>query len=143
MAPIKLGVDWNAKKIQDLIEDIKVNLKIDNNRIYLTGLSMGGRGTFIVASKLPKTFAAIMPLSPHHQPYSYLPLSEKVSHLPIFLHHSKNDKTSKFSMAESMYNKLSINNDNIRFDIGNSGHSGWSKIYENEKNITWFLSWKK
>ena len=142
-APIKLGVDWSAKKIQDLVEDIKVNLKIDNNRIYLTGLSMGGRGTFIVASKLPKTFAAIMPLSPHHQPYSYLPLSEKVSHLPTFLHHSKNDKTSKFSMAETMYNKLLANNDNIRFDIGNSGHSGWSKIYNNEKIMTWFLSWKK
>ena len=143
VAPIKLGVDWSAKKIQDLIEDIKANLKIDINRIYLTGLSMGGRGTFIVASKLPKTFAAIMPLSPHHQPYSYLPLSEKVSHLPTFLHHSKNDKTSKFSMAESMYNKLLVNNDNVRFDIGSSGHSGWSKIYNNEKIITWFLSWKK
>ena len=58
--------------------DIKSNLKIDENRIYLTGLSMGGRGTFIVAAGLPQIFAAIMPLSPHHGPFSYVPLAEKV-----------------------------------------------------------------
>ena len=67
-APTKLGIDWSPKKIQDLVEDIRVNIKINDNRIYLTGLSMGGRGTFIVASKLPNLFAAIMPLSPHHRP---------------------------------------------------------------------------
>ena len=142
-APLKLGIDWSAKKIQDLIEDVKSNLKIDNKRIYLTGLSMGGRGTFIVASKLPEIFAAIMPLSPHHQPYSYLSLSEKISHLPTFLHHSRNDKTSKFSMAESMFNKLLESNDNLKFDIGSSGHSGWNNIYSNEKIMNWFLSWEK
>ena len=142
-APLKLGIDWSAKKIQDLIEDVKSNLKIDNKRIYLTGLSMGGRGTFIVASKLPEIFAAIMPLSPHDQPYSYLSLSEKISHLPTFLHHSRNDKTSKFSMAESMFNKLLESNDNLKFDIGSSGHSGWNNIYSNEKIMNWFLSWEK
>ena len=58
------------EKISDLILDVSSNLKIDENRIYLTGLSMGGRGTFIVASELSDTFAAIMPFSPHHTPYS-------------------------------------------------------------------------
>ena len=127
----------------DFLEDIKSNLKIDLDRIYLTGLSMGGRGTFIVASQLPNIFAAIMPLSPHHTPYSYLPLVEKVSHLPTFLHHSTNDSTSKFSVAQNMFNKLKKINKNIVFDIGNSGHSGWNKIYRNPKNIEWLLSWKK
>ena len=87
-APFKLGIDWSPKRILDVIEDIKSNLKIDVNRIYLTGLSMGGRGTFIVAAELPELFAAIMPLSPHHTPYSYLSLSNKISHIPTFLHHS-------------------------------------------------------
>jgi predicted peptidase len=118
-------------------------LNIDANRIYLTGLSMGGRGTFIVAAELSNTFAAIMPLSPHHTPYSYLSLAEKVSHLPTFLHHSTNDKTSKFSVAEDMFSKLSKINDNVVFDIGNFGHSGWNKIYSNPKHIEWLLSWRK
>ena len=142
-SPIKLGIDWSAKKIQDMLEDIKSNLKIDLDRIYLTGLSMGGRGTFIVASELPDIFAAIMPLSPHHTPYSYLPLADKVSHIPTFLHHSTNDGTSKFSVAKDMFEKLKKINENLVFDIGNSGHSGWNKIYGNPKNIEWLMSWKK
>ena len=142
-SPIKLGYDWSPKKIQDMLEDIKLNLKIDLDRIYLTGLSMGGRGTFIVASELTDTFAAIMPLSPHHTPYSYLPLANKVSHIPTFLHHSTNDRTSKFSVANDMFEKLKKINKNIVFDIGNSGHYGWNKIYGNPKNIEWLMSWKK
>ena len=142
-SPIKLGIDWSPKKIQDVIADIESQLKIDKKRIYLTGLSMGGRGTFIVAAELPDLFAAIMPLSPHHTPYSYLNLASKVSHLPIFLHHSTNDKTSKFSVAEKMSEELKKLNANVVFDIGEFGHSGWNKIYKNPENINWLLSWKK
>ena len=142
-SPIKLGIDWSPKKIQDVISDIESQIKIDKKRIYLTGLSMGGRGTFIVAAELPDLFAAIMPLSPHHTPYSYLNLSSKVSHLPIFLHHSTNDKTSKFSVAEKMSEELKKLNANMVFDVGEFGHSGWNKIYKNPENINWLLSWKK
>ena len=142
-SPIKLGIDWSPKKIQDVIADIESQLKIDKKRIYLTGLSMGGRGTFIVAAELPDLFAAIMPLSPHHTPYSYLNLASKVSHLPIFLHHSTIDKTSKFSVAEKMSVELKKLNANMLFDIGNFGHSGWNKIYKNPENINWLISWKK
>jgi predicted alpha/beta hydrolase family esterase len=142
-SPIKLGIDWSPKKIQDVIADIESQLKIDKKRIYLTGLSMGGRGTFIVAAELPDLFAAIMPLSPHHTPYSYLNLASKVSHLPIFLHHSTNDKTSKFSVAEKMSEELKKLNANVVFDVGEFGHSGWDKIYKNPENINWLLSKKK
>ena len=142
-SPIKLGIDWSPKKIQDVIADIESQLKIDKKRIYLTGLSMGGRGTFIVAAELPDLFAAIMPLSPHHTPYSYLNLASKVSHLPIFLHHSTIDKTSKFSVAEKMSDELKKLNANMLFDIGNFGHYGWNKIYKNPENINWLISWKK
>ena len=142
-SPIKLGIDWSPKKIQDVIADIESQLKIDKKRIYLTGLSMGGRGTFIVAAELPDLFAAIMPLSPHHTPYSYLNLASKVSHLPIFLHHSTNDKTSKFSVAEKMSDELKKLNANMLFGIGNFGHYGWNKIYKNPENINWLISWKK
>jgi len=142
-APTKLGIDWSPKKIQDLVQDVKGNIKIDANRIYLTGLSMGGRGTFIVASKLPNLFAAIMPLSPHHRPYSYLPLADKVDHIPTFIHHSTNDATSSFSLAKKMYRKLSETNENIVLDVKNWNHSGWHLIYRDKEKMEWLLSWKK
>lgn len=144
VAPIRLEWDWDAKKIQDMIMDIKSNLKIDENRIYLTGLSMGGIGTFIVAAGLPQTFAAIMPLSPHHGPFSYVPLAEKVANIPTWLHHSTNDKTSKFSVAKEMADQLDSINTNFVFNVGDFGHSGWKKeIYSNPDYIRWLLSWNK
>ncbi len=50
LAPIRLEIDWDAKKIFDEIENIKENVNVDETKIYLTGISMGGRGTFIVAA---------------------------------------------------------------------------------------------
>ena len=141
--PIKLGIDWSPNKINDVINDILPNIKIDEKRIYLTGRSMGGRGTFIVASGLPDKFAAIMPFSPHHTPYSYKELAPKVSHLPIYLHHSRNDNVSSFQLAEKTFNEIQQNNKNIIFDVRNFGHSGWTKLYNDEKIIRWMLSWKK
>ena len=46
-------------------------------------------------------------------------------------------------MAKSMFVQLSNSNDNLIFDIGSSGHSGWNKIYSDKENIKWLLSWKK
>ena len=68
---------------------------------------------------------------------------EKIKHIPTYLHHSKNDKTSKFSMAELAYKELSKINNNVEFNIGNSGHSGWGKLYADKEIINWLLSWKK
>ena len=42
-----------------------------------------------------------------------------------------------------MFDKLSNSNNNLIFDIGSSGHSGWNKIYSDKENINWLLSWKK
>ena len=53
--PEKKEWDWLIK-VEDIVNDAKQNLLIDEDR-YLTGLSMGGRGTMIVAAELPNTFA--------------------------------------------------------------------------------------
>lgn len=143
-APIKLEIDWDPNKIRDLIEDIKKNINVDPKRIYLTGLSMGGRGTFIVASKLSETFAAIMPLSPHHGPYSYLSLAESVKRIPIWMSHSDVDRISSYDMAKQMEKRLLDLDANILFrtEIG-VGHSGWERIYSDSYVINWLLSWRK
>ena len=105
------NTDINAGPLSSkYLEDVQKNMRIDKDRIYLTGLSMGGRGTYIVAAKLPHYFAALMPLSPHHQPYSYLSLASKVSHLPIWMSHGTADKISSYDMASQMAEELKKEN---------------------------------
>ena len=143
-APIKLGWDWDPKKVIDIIEDIKKNIKIDQTRIYLTGLSMGGRGTFIVASQYPKVFASILALSPHHTPYSYIKLIDKVKDIPILISHGDSDTVSSFRIAEKMYERLKNIGAQVTFKprLG-IGHWGWESFYSNSENINWLLSWRK
>ena len=59
------------------------------------------------------------------------------------MHHSTNDATSSFSLAQKMFDKLSETNENIVFDIKNWNHSGWHLIYRDKEKMEWLLSWKK
>ena len=144
IAPIKLEVDWDAKKVQDVLEDVKSHLNVDDDRVYLTGLSMGGRGTFIVAAQLPDYFAGLMPLSPHHGPYSYLQLADKVAHLPIWMSHGDIDWTSSYDLAVQMANALEEEGATIVFRTEEGiGHWGWGNIYGESEVMEWLLSWER
>jgi len=139
--PSKLEADWDPKKALDVLEDVKTNMNVDDDRVYLTGLSMGGRGTFIVAAALPEYFAAIMPLSPHHEPYSYLPLAENVAHLPVWMSHGTNDSTSSYDMAAQMAENLTNLGAEIEFQTVVGGeHGGWFAIYSDPEIMQWMLS---
>ncbi|MBN28406.1 MAG: hypothetical protein CMB33_00825 [Euryarchaeota archaeon] len=139
--PSKLEWDWDPKKALDVLEDVKSHLSVDDDRVYLTGLSMGGRGTFIVAAALPDYFAAIMPLSPHHEPYSYLPFAEEVAHLPIWMSHGTADNTSSFEMAEQMAANLVDLDAEIEFHpVVDGGHYIWFPIYSDPSAMQWMLS---
>ena len=139
--PSKLELDWVPKKVLDVLEDVKSNLNVDDDRVYLTGLSMGGRGTFIVAAAIPDYFAAIMPLTPHHQPYSYLPLAEEVAHLPIWMSHGTADNTSSYEMAAQMAENLTDLGANIIFvTVIDGGHGGWFNVYIDPVAMEWMLS---
>mgnify|MGYP001417320875 FL=1 len=139
--PSKLQMDWNPKKVLDVLEDVKTQMSVDDDRVYLTGLSMGGRGTFIVAAELPDYFAAIMPLSPHHTPYSYLPLAEDVAHLPIWMSHGDSDNTSSYDLASQMAQELQDLGAEIEFHTVIGGeHGGWFSIYSDPVVMEWMLS---
>ena len=139
--PSKLEADWDPKKALDVLEDVKTNMNVDDDRVYLTGLSMGGRGSFIVAAALPDYFAAIMPLSPHHEPYSYLPLAEDVAHLPVWMSHGTNDSTSSYDMAAQMAENLTNLGAEIEFQTVVGGeHGGWFAIYSDPEIMQWMLS---
>lgn len=141
LRPCKREVDWNPIKIQDVVEEVKHNWKIDTRRIYLSGLSMGGRGTFIVASELSYMFAAIMSLSPHDEPYNYNLVADNLPRIPILISHGKNDIISSYDKAKEMYNYLNSKNYEILFDDLNTTHCCWySLYYRNSSKMNWLMS---
>ena len=104
---------------------------------------MGGRGTYIVAASLPDLFAALMPLSSHHRPYSYLNLAPKVTHLPIWTSHGDQDIISSYNVAAEMVDELEKLGANVIFQtVSGGGHDGWDTIYRNPNTFDWLLSHK-
>lgn len=139
--PAKKEVDWDPKKALDVLEDVKSNMNVNDSRVYLTGLSMGGRGTFIIAAALPDYFAALMPLSPHHDPFPYTRLAEEVSHLPIWMSHGDSDNTSSYEMAAEMADILEGLGAEIEFrTVVDGEHEGWFGIYIDPVAMGWILS---
>jgi predicted peptidase len=139
--PAKKEVDWDPKKALDVLEDVKSNMNVNDSRVYLTGLSMGGRGTFILAAALPDYFAALMPLSPHHDPFPYTELAEDVAHIPIWMSHGDSDNTSSYEMAAEMATLLEELDADIEFRTVVGGeHGGWFGIYIDSEAMGWVLS---
>ena len=144
VGPTKVGWEWDAEKISDVIQDVRANLRVDDDRIYLTGVSMGGRGSYIVAAALPDLFAALMPLSSHHGPYSYVKLASMVKHLPIWTSHGDQDAISSYDVATEMVAALEKLAADVTFHpVPGGDHGGWGTIYRDQGTLDWLLSHKK
>ena len=134
------GQRWNAPDIMALIQHIKTKYPVDNERIYLTGLSMGGYGTWDIATKYPDDFAAIAPICGGGNPR----FARRISHLPTWAFHGAKDTVVPISQSESMVNAMEAAGGKPRFTIyPTAGHDSWTATYNNPELFEWFLQHTK
>jgi len=93
---------WKPDDVMLLLEYLKKNYKIDEDRVYLAGYSMGGFGTWACAAAEPKTFAAIAPIAGGGDPRT----AEKIKHLPIWVFHGQKDTTVPHKRSQDMVDAL-------------------------------------
>jgi len=93
---------WKVKDVHLLVEYLKKNHRIDENRIYLAGYSMGGFGTWACAVAYPKTFAAIAPIAGGGNPRK----AEAIKHLPVWVFHGKKDTRVPYKRSQDMVQAL-------------------------------------
>jgi len=124
-------------QLYELLNFIIENYKVDKRRIYLTGLSMGGFGTWHLAINYPELFAAIAPVCGGGNPeFAY-----KIKDTPIWAFHGDNDEIVPVSFSKEMVNELKNLGANVKFTIyQNTGHDSWTETYKNEELYKWFLS---
>jgi predicted peptidase len=131
---------WDAESLYQLILKIEKENNIDSNRIYLTGLSSGGWGTWNLALLHPELFAAIVPIS------SYVDLNEqdyacKLKDMPIRIYHGLLDDVVNPDFPISMYKALkTCNATNVELTIfDNENHGCWTRVYDNQEIYDWML----
>ncbi len=119
-----------------LLSDIVSRYRIDTNRIYVTGLSMGGFATWRLAATYSGRFAAIAPICGGGNPEE----AHRIADLPTWVFHGAKDPTVPLEKSEEMVTALEKAGGNVKFTIyPDAGHDSWTETYRNPELYEWFL----
>ncbi len=115
-------------------------LPVDHERIYLTGLSMGGTGTWMLAMAAPEKFAAIAPVCGSGICWYGISLVDT----PVYMYHGDCDDIVPIQESISMLNAINKQGGNAQLKICyGMGHNAWDVAYEGDELTKWFLRHRK
>ncbi len=125
-----------------LLDHVVENFEIAENRIYLTGLSMGGYGTWHLAVKEPERFAAIAPICGGGFPLNGFPeCLKRIAHLPVWTFHGEKDNVVPINESRVLVDFLESHGGKVRFTVyPDAEHDSWSVTYSNPELYEWFMS---
>lgn len=126
-----------VKALDALLDDICEQYRVDEDRIYVTGLSMGGYGTWALAEYRPQRFAAIAPICGGHQEPEQL---KKIAHLPVWAFHGAQDPVVPVKSTKKIVRILEDAGGDPKMTIyPEAGHDSWKKAYSNPELYDWLL----
>ncbi len=138
--PGRGGFMDHEKLILDIVEKTNKEYKIDEKRQYITGLSMGGMGTWSLICKYPEKWAAAAPVCGHGNPAD----APKIKDLPIWNFHGDKDNAVNIKGSQDMIDAIKAAGGMPKFTIyPGVGHNSWDKAYREEKLNEWFLTHAK
>lgn len=134
------GQFWSVEFLDDLLDEIVQRYKTDEDRIYVTGLSMGAYGTWSLALEYPHRFAAIAPICGGSNPV----LAHLIQHLPIWVFHGAKDKVVTLENSQEMVDALKKLKADVKFTIyPDAGHDSWTETYNNPDFYNWLFCQKR
>lgn len=141
VSPQSPGRGWDAETLNALLDDVVAHHKVDKDRIYLTGLSMGGFGTWTLAAAHPEKFAAIVPICGGGNPSD----AKKLKDLPVWVFHGAKDTTVPPNRSEAMVKALKeAGAKEVKFTLyPDAGHDSWTETYNNPEVYEWLLKHKR
>jgi predicted peptidase len=111
---------------------------VDKNRIYVTGLSMGGQGTWTLALSQPNRFAAIAPVCGWTDSWEVC----KISRIPTWVFHGAKDNVVPVTESQEMVKALeNCGAKEVKLTIyPEANHDSWTETYNNPELYNWLLS---
>jgi hypothetical protein len=120
-----------------LLEDLVHKFNVDEDKVYLTGHSMGAFGTWDWALEHPEKFAAIVPVSGCSSSTDSIS-AWKLRNVPVWVFHGKLDKVVDIQCNTEMVSELEKFSKKVRFTIyPERGHDTWEPAYTNDEMFTW------
>ncbi len=144
------GQKWSDDTLMGLLDSVIAKYRVDTNRVYLTGLSMGGYGTWSLATTYPERFAAAAPICGGEGNIGIV-LSTRddskkaaLKRLPIWAFHGAKDNVVDLSESERMVALMKgIGNKNVKLTVyPEATHNSWTQTYDKLELYEWFLKYK-
>ncbi len=142
--PFEMG-NWSGliDPVKVLLDRVQAAYSADAQRVYLTGLSMGGFGTWEFALRYPKRFAAIVPIAGGYR-YQSNAIPENIcdlKDLPVWVFHGAQDANVVPSQSEDMVEALRACGGNVRFTLYPDADHGasWTSAYADPELYEWLL----
>ena len=131
------------KDVWDMIADVKKRFNIDENRTYLTGLSMGGGGTLWIGLTRPDFWAAIAPVCPA-PPSETIKYIDNAFNLPTYFHQGDKDPAVKVEDTRKWVENFKNAGSNVKYqEYPGVMHDSWVPAYKDEAIFKWFESFKR
>ena len=131
---------WQPYELSALLDEIVEKYNVDKDRIYVTGLSMGGSGTWSLAAFSPDRFAALVPICGRGDPAT----ARRISHVAVWVFHGAKDPTVPLEQSERMVEALKKAGGNVKFTIyPEAGHDSWTAAYNDPELFKWLLEQKR
>lgn len=140
LCPLKGYGWWRNDALMALLEEVEARYAVDRTRIYVTGFSMGGYGTWNLASEFPEHFAAIAPLCGA----GYDDVALQLKNVPAWVFHGAKDSVVPPKESIDMVNAMKAIGAEVRFTLyPDLGHGIWNRTYSNPELYSWFLQHRK
>lgn len=130
------GEWFSPPELADLLDRVEEKYRVDPSRVYLTGLSMGGYGSWMLATGSPERFAAVVPICGGGDPHDV----ERIKDLPIWAFHGAKDTAVPLERSQEMVDALRKVGSNVKFTIfPDAGHDSWTQAYATPELTEWIM----
>lgn len=127
---------WRAEILLKLIDHVAAQYRVDPQRIYVTGYSMGGFGTWDLTAAAPDRFAAAAPLCGGGA-HAY---AERLKHLPLWVFHGEVDNVVPIESSQNMVDAVRAAGGDVRFTVyPGEGHGICDRTYARDDFWQWLL----
>lgn len=134
------GKWWEPIELLALLDEISDKYKVAPDRIYVTGLSMGGFGSWRLAFYAPERLAAIAPICGGGETY----WTKEFAHLPVWAFHGAKDTGVPLERSQAMVDALKKNGGDPKLTVyPEAGHDSWTATYDNPEFYEWLLAQKR
>jgi predicted peptidase len=139
--------DWTLHDdaLLALLDELSASYQVDRSRIYLTGLSMGGREAWRLAASNPSRFAALVPIC-GRRPDGVRSIEDTrpLCELPIWVFHGAQDQVVPIEESNEIVAALRTYGANVRYTVyPDAGHDSWTQAYAEPDLYTWLLGQRR